>query len=107
MEYFGETTKLTKILSNRRLRVKAFGRDRANRIGQRLAEFEQAKTLDDISRLPPARMHALLGDHENMFAVDVGPNWRMVFEGYDRHDQQTTKTAEIITISIIAIEDYH
>ncbi|WP_390405311.1 hypothetical protein [Lacticaseibacillus jixiensis] len=52
-------------------------------------------------------MHALLGDHENMFAVDVGPNWRMVFEGYDRHDQQTIKTAEIITISIIAIEDYH
>lgn len=107
MEYFGETTKLTKILSDPRLRGKNYGRDRANRIGQRLSEFEDAKNLDDISRLPPARLHSLHGDRENQFAVDVGPNWRMIFEAYDRHDELTTKTADAVTVVILEIEDYH
>ena len=107
MEHFGETTKLTKILSDSRLRVKAYGRDRANRIGQRLSDFEAARTLDDISRLPPARLHSLHGDRQNQFAVDVGPNWRLIFEGYDRNDQLSIKTAEIVTIVILEIEDYH
>ena len=107
MEYFGETTKLTKILSNPRLRVKTYGRDRANRIGQRLSDFEDAKNLDDISRFPPARLHLLLGDRKNQFAVDVGPSWRMIFEAYDRHDEMTTKTSDAVTIVILEIEDYH
>lgn len=107
MEYFGETTKLTKILSDPKLRVQNFGRDRAKRIGLRLSDFEHAATLDDISRLPPARLHSLHGDRENQFAVDVGPNWRMIFEGYDRHDELTTKTSDAVTIVILEIEDYH
>lgn len=107
MEYFGDTTKLTKILSNPRLRTKTFGRDRANRIGQRLSDFEEASTLDDISRLPPARLHPLHGDRKNQFAVDVGPNWRMIFEGYNRYDELTTKTSKAVTIVILEIEDYH
>ena len=107
MEYFGETTKLTKILSDSRLRVKAYGRDRTNRIGQRLSDFETARTLDDISRLPPARLHSLHGDRQNQFAVDVGPNWRMIFEAYDRHDELTTKTADAVTVVILEMEDYH
>lgn len=107
MEYFGETTKLTKILNDPRLRIKMFGQDRAKRIGQRLSDFEDARTLDDISRLPPSRLHLLHGDHENQFAIDVGANWRMIIEGYDYQDKLTIKPSDAITISIIGIEDYH
>lgn len=107
MEYFGDTSKLSKILSNPRLRTKAFGRNRSKRIGQRLSDFEEAATLDDISYLPPARLHQLHGNRENQFAVDVGTNWRMIFEGYDQHDELTTTTTHIVTIVILEIEDYH
>ena len=46
MEYFGDTSKLSKILSNPRLRTKAFGRNRSKRIGQRLSDFEQPTPSD-------------------------------------------------------------
>lgn len=107
MEYFGETVKLTKVLNDARLRVKKFGSDHSKRIGQRLSEFESASNLDDISRLPPARLHPLHGNYDNHFAVDVGPNWRMIIEGYDRFDELTTKPADAVTIVIVKIEDYH
>lgn len=107
MEYFGETNKLSKTLSDQRLRVKTYGSKRAKRIGQRLAEFSHARSLNDISHLPPARLHKLSGDHSNQFVVDIESNWRIVFEGYDREDILSTEKSQIVTLSIVRIEDYH
>jgi proteic killer suppression protein len=109
MEYFGNTSKLTKILGDERLRTKHYGKNVSRRIRERLEEFETADTLADISHLPPARLHALNNDkdHHDVFAVDVSANYRMVFEGYDRHDEQSTTESEIVTINVMDIEDYH
>lgn len=107
MEYFGETNKLTKILESERKVIKAFGKDRGNRIMQRLREFQKADTLSEIAHVPPPRLHTLHGNREGQFAVDVAANFRMIFEGYDSNDGFTTEESKIVTLSIIEIEDYH
>lgn len=96
-----------KILADDRKILKEFGKDRLSKIKQRLLEFETARTLSDLSYLPPTRLHQLSGSRELQFAVDVGANWRITFYGYDENDEQTVDKEEIVAISIIAIEDYH
>lgn len=107
MEIFAESQKLMKILAYDRKILKEFGKDRLPKIKQRLLEFETARTLSDLSYLPPTRLHQLSGSRESQFAVDVGANWRITFYGYDENDEQTVDKEEIVAISIIAIEDYH
>lgn len=107
MEYFGATKKLSKILSNKRKMTKEYGEVRAERIIQRLTEFELAENLASVSHLPPSRLHRLSGNRENQFAVDIVKNWRIVFEGYDENDHLSVDKGKIVTLSILAIEDYH
>jgi len=52
-------------------------------------------------------LHQLKGDRQYQFAVDIGANWRIIFEGYDEYDVLVTEKSEIVTLSIISIEDYH
>lgn len=106
MECFAETKKLTKILNDPRLLKKHYGK-MAKKIQQRLDEFDAAKTLQQIPSDPPPRCHSLKGDREGSFAVDVSGNYRMIFEGYDKNDQQSVEKDKIVTVQIISIEDYH
>ena len=57
MEVFGETSRITKIINDKRQLVKHYGKDRALKIQQRLDEFSAAENLTQISHLPPARLH--------------------------------------------------
>ncbi|WP_024785619.1 type II toxin-antitoxin system RelE/ParE family toxin [Streptococcus mutans] len=107
MEVFGETSRITKIINDKRQLVKHYGKDQALKIQQRLDEFSAAENLTQISHLPPARLHQLKGDRQYQFAVDIGANWRIIFEGYDEYDVLVTEKSEIVTLSIISIEDYH
>ena len=107
MEYFGETNKLTRILESERKIFKTYGKDRGNRIMQRLREFQKADNLSEIAHIPPPRLHGLHGKREGQFAVDVAANFRMIFEGYDSNDEPTKEESKIVTLSIIEIEDYH
>lgn len=107
MEYFAETRKLTKILNNPRLIQKYFGKDMTKKILARLDEFSAAKNLAQIPSDPPPRCHLLYGNLEGKYAVDVSGNYRMVFEGYDKDDKLCFNKEKIVTIQIIAIEDYH
>ncbi|WP_125582292.1 type II toxin-antitoxin system RelE/ParE family toxin [Levilactobacillus cerevisiae] len=107
MEYVAENHKLTKILSDPRLLVKNFGRDRAKRIQARLDEFDAASNLQQIPSDPPPRCHRLHGNLEGDFAVDISKNFRIVFEGYDKSDQLSVEKSEIVTVQILQIEDYH
>lgn len=107
MEYFAETNHLARTLKDERAITKAYGKDRGQRIQQRLAEFKAATTLMDIPVDPPPRCHRLKGNRRNQFAVNISANYRMVFEGYDKNDRLTTKKSEIVTVQITSIEDYH
>lgn len=107
MEYFAESRKLTKILNNERLLVKKLGKKRALKIIQRLDEFQAANNLSEIPSDPPPHCHALKGNLAKKFAVNVNENYRIVFEGYDKNDELSTKRDEIVTVQIVDIEDYH
>ena len=107
MEYFAETKKLTKILNDPKLLLKHYGKSRARRIQARLDEFDAAQTLAHIPSDPPPRCHPLKGELSGKFAIDISGNYRMVFEGYDKNDELSTKREQIVTIQITSIEDYH
>lgn len=107
MEYFAKTNKLARILSNPRLIVKHFGKQRAMHIQERLHEFTVAETLSQIPSCPPPRCHLLQGDLKNKFAVDVDRNFRIIFEGFDNKECLSCERTEIVYIQIISIEDYH
>lgn len=51
----------------------------AKKLQQRLAELSAASNLEQISHLPPPRLHMLSGDRSGQFAVDLKQPERLVF----------------------------
>lgn len=107
MKIKAQNNKLAKQLSNKKERIKAFGFDRAKRISARIDEMVAAKTLNDISRFPPARLHKLSGDMEGLFSVDISANYRLIFAGFTVNDEQVLDTGKIVKLVIVSVEDYH
>ena len=60
----------------------------------RLAAIDTATCIDDID-LPGFRLHPLKGDREDLWAIDVSKNWRVVFKFQDGNAY------------IVDYEDYH
>lgn len=60
----------------------------------RLAAIDTAICIDDID-LPGFRLHPLKGDKEDLLAIDVSKNWRVVFKFEDGNAY------------IVDYEDYH
>lgn len=110
MEISYKTKKLEKQLTNRRDLAKTFGQ-LAQKINQRLGELKAAETLSIMRFIPAARCHALSGGQKGELAVDVSPNYRMIFE--PNHDPLPKKEdgglnwESITKIQINQIEDYH
>ncbi|KMP10609.1 hypothetical protein UR09_05740 [Candidatus Nitromaritima sp. SCGC AAA799-A02] len=83
----------------------------ARRIRQRLAEFQAADTLGEISRLPPARCHELTGKRKGRFAVDVSANMRLIFK--PDHNPVPIMAdggidlSKVTKIVILEVRDYH
>lgn len=107
MEVVETSAKLSKILNSDRLIIKTYGRQHGQRVIQRREELIEAEDLAEIATVPPPRFHDLHGVREGQFAVDVSPNFRMIFEAYDENDEQTTKRQLARTILVLEIEDYH
>lgn len=50
-----------------------------NRLRARLAVIDAASKISDID-LPGYRLHALQGEWESIWAINVSGNWRLTFE---------------------------
>lgn len=107
MEVFTSTKKLGKELNSPRLLKKTYGKEKANRIMFRLCELQQAKTLSEVPSTPPINCHQLHGDMADKFVVSVSKNYRIIFKGYDKNDQQTQVRSQVVTVQIEEIADYH
>lgn len=89
----------------------AFGKPLAERLQQRLAELRAADTLEDISRLPPARCHELSQDRKGQLAIDLVHPKRLIFE--PDHNPLPYKSdggldwSNVTRIRVIEIIDYH
>ncbi len=74
-------------------------------------ELSAADTLAEISALPSARCHQLIGDRAGQFAVDVQHPFRVIFE--PAHDPVPRKEdggidlTRVMAIRILEVTDYH
>ena len=104
-------SKLRKTCSSMREMEKAYGKNIARKLAQRLAELGAADTLADMSHLPPARCHALTGDRLGQFSVDLAHPYRLLFE--PDHDPVPTDAQggvireHVTAICIVEVADTH
>lgn len=107
MQIYGATRKMTKTISSQRELKRVYGPKLAVKIEQRISELKAALVLSDISHLPPARLHMLIGDWSGYFAVDLTSNFRLIFQGLDTDDEESIDKDAIVGIVIKEVEDYH
>jgi plasmid maintenance system killer protein len=111
MEIEVPNRKLEKQLSDEREMIKAFGKQRAQKLQARLAVLQAADRLSDVPRAPPDRCHQLSGDRDGCFAVDLGHPHRLIFEPaadpVPRKEDGGLDMDAVTSIRIIEIADYH
>jgi len=71
--------KMQKTCSSKKEMRRVWGAVLTKKLQQRLMELKAAGTLEDISRLPPARCHELVGDRKGQLSVDVTHPHRLIF----------------------------
>jgi proteic killer suppression protein len=90
---------------------KAWGKQMAKKIMQRISEILAAPTLEDLNRLPPTRCHKLSGDREGQYAVDLEQPCRLIFEPIgapeDIYADGILDRAKVKGIKIVEVGDYH
>lgn len=74
-------------------------------------ELSAADSLADISRMPPARRHELVGDRKGVFSVDLEHPFRLLFipanDPMPLNSQGGINLSEVTEVEIIGIEDTH
>lgn len=76
--------------------IKAYGRQLAIKIHQRIKEFRSIEMEQDLVHVD--RCHMLKGKRKTQYAVDLGHPFRLVFELVEKNPAM---------IRIVEIEDYH
>jgi proteic killer suppression protein len=79
MEVLFSTRKMQRDCSAEREMIRRWGKPLAKKLQQRLMELNAARTLADMSRLPPARCHELTLDRKGQLSVDLAQPYRLVF----------------------------
>ncbi len=91
--------------------VKSFGARMAKVISARMSLLEDVQNLSLVSYNPPERMHQLVGDRSEQFAINLVHPFRLIFEV--NHDPVPRKNdggidlANVTRITIIEVTDYH
>lgn len=94
-----KTNTLRKICTNATVARKKYGDIMARLIHQRVDEMSAAESIEQMIRFRIGRCHALHGNREGQFAVDLEQPHRLIFEKV---------LDEIKIVSVIEIvDDYH
>lgn len=110
MEVRFNSTKLAKTCNSEKAMNKAYNKDMAKKLMQRLSELKAADTLEHIGKIPAARCHQLRGGGRQL-AVDLVQPYRLIFE--PNHESIPLKPdggldwARVTKILVTAIVDYH
>lgn len=111
MDIYFRTKRLQKLCSVSREAQRHLGAKRAGRLQQRMMELKAANSLDDISRLPPARCHQLTGNRKGQLSVDLEHPYRMLFIPANNPIPETEDGGldwlGVTEIEIIGIVDTH
>ena len=79
MTIYFRTRALQNVCSKRAEAVRKLGTTRARKLHQRLMELQAARTLSDVSRVPPARCHELTDNRKGQLSVDLDHPYRLLF----------------------------
>ncbi len=111
MEIHFVSRKMQKLCNSAKQMRAKLGSRNADKLKQRLAELAAAESLDDVSRLPPARCHELGQDRKGQLAVDLVHPKRLIFR--PDHDPLPTREddgldwKQVTRILVIEMVDYH
>lgn len=98
MEIRYKNKKIEKICTEFKTAEKAYGREMAEKIHQRIDEMTASETLEMMIRFHIGRCHPLSQNRKGQFAVDLVHPYRLIFK-MDDNEIQIAKILEIV--------DYH
>lgn len=98
MDITYKSKKLEKICTDARAAEKAYGREMAIKIHQRIDEISAADSVEMMIRFHIGRCHPLSQNRKGQYAVDLIHPYRLVFE---------KNGDEVQLANIIEIVDYH
>jgi plasmid maintenance system killer protein len=107
MEIDYKTKKLETELTNDKKIVKTYGAKQAKKIRQRIRELAAVDNLSEISNLPPARLHLLIGDLKGLYSVDIDHPYRLLFRAYDVNGIENSEKSQLKKITIEKVENTH
>jgi len=111
MEVSFASRKMQKACSSEKEMKLEWGAALTKKLQQRLMELKAADTLDDISRLRPARCHELIGNRKGQLSLDVTHPYRLIFK--PDHDPVPCKPeggldrAQVTKVVVLEIVDTH
>lgn len=89
---------IEKVCTNVQFAIRRHGKDMAEKINQRICEMQAAESVEQMIQYKIGRCHALLGNRETQYAVDLIHPYRLIFEKREN---------QINIVNIIEIVDYH
>lgn len=111
MDIIFKSKKLEKQCNDFRLLVRQHGQARARKLRQRLDDLLAASSLAEVSKLPPARCHELVGDRAGQLSIDLDHPYRLIL--IPANDPTPLKEdggldwSKVTAIEIQGIEDTH
>lgn len=98
MEITYRNKKIEKVCTDARTAERAYGREMACKIHQRIDEISASETVEMMIQFHIGRCHPLTQNRKGQYAVDLVHPYRLVFE---------KKGNEIQIANILEIVDYH
>jgi proteic killer suppression protein len=111
MDIIFKSKKLEKQCNDFRILVRQHGQTRARKLRQRLDDLLAASSLAEVSKLPPARCHELVGDRAGQLSIDLDHPYRLIL--IPANDPTPLKEdggldwSKVTAIEIQGIEDTH
>lgn len=78
MEVRYRTRRLEQCYAQHKLAIREFGTEVGPRYIQRINLIKAAQSVDDLPRLPGLRYHALSGDRQGQYAVNLTGFYRLI-----------------------------
>lgn len=78
MEVRYRTRRLERCYAEHKLAIRAFGAEVGRRYIERINLIKAAQSVEDLSRLPGLRYHALSGDRQRQYAVNLNGFYRLI-----------------------------
>lgn len=94
MQIHYKTKKLERQCTKKHQATKDFGLDIAEKLQQRIQEISSAESIEQLIRYHIGRCHALHGDREGQYAMDLRHPHRLIFIRYI----ENIRAVEIIEI---------